>query len=415
MNIFIKKLLCKRLVFLYECGWELIIGNLMLTSKSNNKNTRQNRVTNEIWRIFYLYADLCMYVTWYLTANCSPAFFIHHNIMADRRDRKRGLEGSTWNSKYSGGGRGGGKTKTKSNSNPKRGGPAMLLSCETGLERKCLRDGLDILRHYYKLMYTSPSDHDSGNGQPLTIDQEIQLLKDGSSVDFVLDTDTSKNMSHEQFQMYDSGCRGTVLIMFVAQESQRDAMGKKKTMVADEAWDPIHTVSTIMQHLKYPASCIQEPPPRSRFIVRMLPLQATCFTSMEEIQAQITTLLQTHLIPEALKTHQLRQSNTQLQLPTFKVEFRRRHCSNITREQIIDYVILTISKLLQQMVVDDDTNKDPQDETTIIDQYFTVDLEKPDFTVLVEICRNVCGMSIIKQAYTFQNFNLIEAGTTSAA
>eukprot|EP00555_Chaetoceros_dichaeta_P014029 CAMPEP_0198271998 /NCGR_PEP_ID=MMETSP1447-20131203/51329_1 /TAXON_ID=420782 /ORGANISM="Chaetoceros dichaeta, Strain CCMP1751" /LENGTH=71 /DNA_ID=CAMNT_0043964913 /DNA_START=27 /DNA_END=238 /DNA_ORIENTATION=- len=61
-------------------------------------------------------------------------------------------------SSSSGGGRGGGGNRRNNNNqryspnpnprkyNPPRGGPGMLLSSETGKERKCMREGLEILR-----------------------------------------------------------------------------------------------------------------------------------------------------------------------------------------------------------------------------------------------------------------------------
>lgn len=301
----------------------------------------------------------------------------------------------------------------------------MLLSCETGQERKCLRDGLDILLHYYKrLVHTSKlnrSDVNLKQGHTLTLEQEIQLLKAGKSVDSVLERqdlsshDTIRSPQDEPFQLYETGVAGTVLIMYKTEvrhdeeEVGEQPLEKRLKLVP---WDPIETMTTIMQHLKYPDTC-EEPPPRSRFVTRMIPLQATCFASMEEIAPIIRTLLNTYVLPQGMKVHQLRQIDPHIQTPSFKVDFRRRYCSHITRELFIDCVIQTLSTLIQEFPdIDKTLLENPmEDATKIVNTIFRVDLSKPDFTVMAEICRNVCGISVVRDACTFHNFNLIEAGT----
>eukprot|EP00978_Attheya_sp_CCMP212_P003397 scaffold7003_cov60-Attheya_sp.AAC.1 len=69
---------------------------------------------------------------------------------------------STGKKKFSGGrsqdDRGGGKKSNwHSKKNVRRGGPGILLTCETGREFKCQREGLEILRHYYYRNETSSS------------------------------------------------------------------------------------------------------------------------------------------------------------------------------------------------------------------------------------------------------------------
>ena len=39
----------------------------------------------------------------------------------------------------------------KSKWQPKRGGPGIILTCETGRDFKAKREGLEILNYYYKL------------------------------------------------------------------------------------------------------------------------------------------------------------------------------------------------------------------------------------------------------------------------
>ena len=41
--------------------------------------------------------------------------------------------------------------------NPKRGKPGILVFCETGREKKCIAEGMEILDHYYTKLYNSNS------------------------------------------------------------------------------------------------------------------------------------------------------------------------------------------------------------------------------------------------------------------
>jgi len=317
-------------------------------------------------------------------------------------------------------------SKRNYRSNPKRGGPAMLLACETGLERKCFRDGLDILMHYYKRMFRqmkpplpslieySSSSHKRQNDEKLTLEEEIQLLKDGKSVDSVLDKQLLQPRQEEEydddpFQVYETGIGGIVLIIYTR----------------ECPLDPVEILEMIMQDLKFPDTCRDEPSPRSRFVTRMIPLQTTCFTSMDEIQPKLRQLLSMHMIPHGTKAYQLRQQtdHSKTPLPTFKVEFRRRYCNHITRDSFIDWVIQSLSTLIQEtfgdfmnhkltLQLNDDYDSSEKDPTQIVNTLFKVDLNQPDFTIMIEICKNICGISIIKDMWKFNNFNLIEAANS---
>ena len=67
--------------------------------------------------------------------------------------------------------RGGGKNKKwrkygATNGRPKRGAPGMLLTCETGREQKCQREGLEILNFYLPTSdLATTADNQKGQGE----------------------------------------------------------------------------------------------------------------------------------------------------------------------------------------------------------------------------------------------------------
>ena len=46
---------------------------------------------------------------------------------------------------------------------PKRGGPAMIITCETGRDGKAKREGMDMIRYYYNQQQSSSSSNVNGN------------------------------------------------------------------------------------------------------------------------------------------------------------------------------------------------------------------------------------------------------------
>ena len=99
----------------------------------------------------------------------------------------------------------------KSHHNPKRGPPGILLFCETGREKKCIAEGMDILNHYYNKDNEAFKDDsiiirgDDGkidnkeSKKIMSLEQEIQMMK--------------KEKKSSPFQVYETGCRGVVFFM----------------------------------------------------------------------------------------------------------------------------------------------------------------------------------------------------------
>jgi tRNA acetyltransferase TAN1 len=310
--------------------------------------------------------------------------------------------------------------KKHNNFNPKRGGPGVLLTCERGREFKCQREGIYILQHYS----TSANKNDDDVGADvddadtsLSLEEELKLLKS-----------KDKKKSGVGFAAYDTGCMGTVFVLCTKpgcnlippirlEKSTKDAGSTEKpdndedvteeasipqakktrveakdtalkesvsdgdqsknpedleatgTPVSDQPpslWDPIQMVRSIHSDLQNGSKNI----PSSRFVTRMIPIQATCFSSIEEIRATTQALIAKYLPPTT---------------KSFAIATKRRICENVRREQIID----TIAKL----VVESNPN-------------CKVDLENPEMTIVVEVCKTLCGISIIRQCHEFHNFNV---------
>ena len=328
--------------------------------------------------------------------------------------------------------RGGGKNKKwrkygATNGRPKRGAPGMLLTCETGREQKCQREGLEILNFYLPTSdLATTADNQKGQGEDdgtakLSLEEELQRLK------------SRKGPSEPSgFGVYDTSCRGTVFVLCTLPNCnliptiQTEYMLKKKNetdntivdavdivskkklksekdgaeldkkgddlairlakdgenndgnVVVQETpspWNPISTIRTILSDIDNDSN---KEAPRSRFVTRMIPIQATCFASLEELQLTCSELLKKYM-SRATKT--------------FAIVFKRRNCSNLNRSLVIKIV----GELMQKSFAD-----------------CKVNLNKPDATIFVEVCGTLCGLSVVENAKDYRRFNLmgVTAGET---
>lgn len=329
---------------------------------------------------------------------------------------------------------GGGKSNKRKWSmltRPKRGSPGVLLTCETGREQKCQREGLEILNHYYSTSVGdaagagNPEDGKKGDEEttkPLSLEEELSLLK-------------SKKGSSESsaFGVYDTNCRGTIfvlctlpkcnLIPAIQTEYMRSKMNNKtepsksepaegdsdkspdqnesgldaKNSPPEKAeevsgrnnaedvkkslselqnpppWDPITTVKAIMSDIDNDSN---KEAPSSRFVTRMIPIQATCFASSEELQLTCDEVLKRFI-----------SKNTK----TFAIVFKRRNCSSLDRNKAIKIVGDAMLKLYPDC---------------------KVNLGAPDATIIVEVCGTLCGIVVVEKFKAYRNFNLMGATPT---
>ena len=158
----------------------------------------------------------------------------------------------------------------------------------------------------------------------------------------------------------------------VSTVESKAANSSSTTTTPSDAWDPVPIVRQIFQDIAIDSA---KDAPSSRFVTRMIPMQVTCYTSPEELTLASRLLLQ-HYLPKSTQT--------------FGIALKRRLChEQLTKETIINL----IAKEVVQVVP---TCK--------------VQLEKPEITIVVEICKTLCGISIIPQCHqTFGNFNLAVA------
>lgn len=310
-------------------------------------------------------------------------------------------------------------SRRKPQNKPRRGGPAMLLTCDTSRDARCRREGIEILKYYLNNAPSSNTNHPTAAAPAeLSLDEEIAMVRQENKIG-------GKSNTPNPFQVYDTGVRGTVFVMCAiancalippikgpepTTEKEDTTLGdkrkgnndeetsNKKARVNDEIdnaknaegdnakntddnkidsssslvgttdppWDPLITFEKVLKDRTDASSTA----PSSRFVTRMIPIQATCFASVEEIK----------LTAKALIDKYIRTTKPS----TFMVAVKRRNCSNVTRDEIIQ----NIAKLF----TDD----------------WKVQLKNPEYTLHVEVVKTLCGISVIRNCHAYGNFNLHE-------
>ena len=280
------------------------------------------------------------------------------------------------------------KRNNKRIQNPKRGNAGILISCEPGKELKCRREGLDILLHYYHRLKEPNKDDQE---EVLSLEDELSMLQKMNEC-------KKRREDNLPFTVYDAGCRGMVFLMYNPQnnDNEKEAISKgpKKAKMTIEPQEingtgentptPSYNPLPILEAIQKDILSQSNQCPSSRFILRMIPIQITCFASIESIQTAAKELLELHLIPNLSK-----------KTITFEIQFQKRICSNVTREEVIS----SVADLLLQ----DDRYE------------FKVDLTNPEYTIMIQICRTLCGICVVKDYQRFMKFNLFTLRSSVAS
>ena len=154
---------------------------------------------------------------------------------------------------------------------------------------------------------------------------------------------------------------------------------------SSSSWNPVDVVREVLRETK---AATNPEAPSSRFVTRMIPLQSTCFASLEEIVASIQLLLQRFLLEQEPDNDSKKTSESAP--TTFAIHFKRRHCSSVSGNEAIEAIGKQVALLCPT---------------------WKVHLKNPDVKVWVEVCKNTAGISIFSTDDTLSvntKFNLME-------
>ena len=159
-----------------------------------------------------------------------------------------------------------------------------------------------------------------------------------------------------------------------------------------ESFDPVDIVESIIREASPDFSKsmgkLVSLPPSSRFVTRIIPLQATCVASIEEIESTTRILLRRFFRRDTASAEK-KETKT-----TFGIFVKRRNCSHLSSQKIIEALA---SNVIAQLAPS-----------------WKVNLKDPEVKLWIEVCRTKVGISVFRifstslLRTTGSNFNLAE-------
>ncbi|XP_054433193.1 THUMP domain-containing protein 1 [Pteronotus mesoamericanus] len=220
----------------------------------------------------------------------------------------------------------------------------ILITCNMN-ERKCVEEAYILLSEYGDDLY--------GPEKFIDKDQQPSGSEEDDDVEAALkkevgDIKASMEMKLRRFQSVESGANNVVFIRTLGIEPEK----------------LVHHILQDMYKTKKK---------KTRVILRMLPISGTCKAFLEDMKRYAETFLEPWF----------KAPNK----GTFQIVYKARNNSHMNREEVIKELAGIVGSLNSE-------NK--------------VDLTNPQYTVVVEIIKAVCCLSVVKDYVLFRKYNLQE-------
>ncbi|XP_012867227.1 PREDICTED: THUMP domain-containing protein 1 [Dipodomys ordii] len=224
----------------------------------------------------------------------------------------------------------------------------ILITCNMN-ERKCVEEAYSLLNEYGDDLY-GPEKFVEKDQQPSGSEEDDD---DDDDVESALkkevgDIKASTEMRLRRFQSVESGANNVVFIRTLGIEPEK----------------LVHHILEDMYKTKKK---------KTRVILRMLPISGTCKAFLEDMKKYAETFLEPWF----------KAPNK----GTFQIVYKSRNNGHMNREEVIKELAGIVASLNSE-------NK--------------VDLTNPQYTVVVEIIKAVCCLSVVKDYMLFRKYNLQE-------
>ncbi|XP_053674187.1 THUMP domain-containing protein 1 homolog [Anopheles nili] len=230
----------------------------------------------------------------------------------------------------------------------KPGHRGFLITCN-GHVRDCVRDSYRILNEYADEMgygATTKTDEE----KPATVSDEeedisIQLQKEAK--------EAARKDKSFRFQNVQSGAMNCLFIATTLPDPNEIAYKLMKELAATK------------KH-------------KSRFILRMLPIEAVCRANIKDIMDSVGTLCDRYFLKEP---------------KTYAIIFNRRLNNDLSRNDVIQ-------ELADLITAKNAGNK--------------ANLKNPDLAVIVEVIKGLCCIGVLREYYQLRKYNVVEITSQEA-
>ncbi|KAJ7305835.1 hypothetical protein JRQ81_010201 [Phrynocephalus forsythii] len=226
----------------------------------------------------------------------------------------------------------------------------ILITCNMN-ERKCVAEAYSLLGEYGERLYGpeqfTGQDEDKSSGK----EEEEEEEEDDAEAALKKEVNQIHAMTEQRqrrFQSVESGANNVIFIRTLGVEPDK----------------LVHHILNDMHVTKKK---------KNRVILRMLPILGTCKAFMEDMKRYSETFFEPWFKSP--------------QKGTFQIVYKARNNSHLNRVSVINELAGVVSHL------------NPENK---------VDLSNPEFTIVVEVIKNICCLSVVKDYVLFRKYNLQE-------
>lgn len=229
----------------------------------------------------------------------------------------------------------------------------VLITCNMN-ERKCTSEAYNLLSQYADELY-GPEKFQSTEGSSEEDEEEEEDVEAALKKEVEQLKGSSQTKQQRRFQALESGANNVIFIRTHNLESDK---------LVHHILSDLHTTKK----------------KKSRVILRMLPVTGTCKAFQEDMLKFLTTFLEPWFkTPNAA---------------SYQIVFKARNSSHNKRDDIIKAIAGLVGKL------------NPKNK---------VDLTSPELTIIVEVIKAVCCLSVVRDYTLFRKYNVQEVVKEDAA
>ncbi|XP_015249495.1 PREDICTED: THUMP domain-containing protein 1 [Cyprinodon variegatus] len=222
----------------------------------------------------------------------------------------------------------------------------ILITCNMN-ERKCTAEAFNLLNEYADQLF-GPEKFQDNKGSSSSEEEEAEEDIEVALKKEVAQLKSSGGKQERRFQALESGANNVIFIKTLNLEPDK---------LVHHILSDLHTTKK----------------KKSRVILRMLPVTGTCKAFQEDMLKYLTTFLEPWF----------KTPNS----ATYQIAFKARNSSHNKREEIIKSIAGLVGKL------------NPKNK---------VDLTNPELTIIVEVIKAVCCVSVARDYTLFRKYNVQE-------
>ncbi|KAI9298207.1 hypothetical protein K502DRAFT_327621 [Neoconidiobolus thromboides FSU 785] len=220
--------------------------------------------------------------------------------------------------------------------------PGIILFCDRNREKSCISEALTLFNEFAKEVYPELDISDTPEEEEKDIEAEITKEIEGLS-------------SKKKNKFY-----------FGSLKTQVDCMA---FLFTKQPVEPVPFIQKLFEKVAETGIT------KTKHISRILPIMNTCYANIPDIESLAKKLFLPFF-------HTPDETTGKIDPKKFGIVFKKRNCGEIEKDKVI------------------------QSLAAIVGPEHKVDLDNPDLTIVVEIFKSICGISVLTDFNKYKKYNI---------